>query len=475
MKHYFVSTDTEAQRQFRDAVITALDVLDKYGWNNTKSFDKGVKPVDKFEILQKGEKLEDILTYVGKNILAGGINLSNPHVIAHMHCQPTIASIVAELLIAATNQSMDSWDESPAATYVEQAVIKKLCTTFGYGENSDGIFDSGGTMSNQTAVLLARDKFAERELSMHVKISGLPPSPRMKILCSEQAHFSIDKAAYICGLGTDAVVKVPVTDELVMDPDMLNSYLQKEHDKGSKPFLVVATAGTTNAGNIPNLRKIGEIAKQHKLWYHVDAAYGGALAFSTKYKHLIDGIDQADSITWDPHKLGYVPISCGVFLLADRQNFEYLTFHSDYLNPKSETDDGLINLVDKSLQTTRRFDALKLYVNFQTLGLEGYDQLISGSIDDAQEFAEIISGENDFELSFKPHTNILLFRYLGEETRDLNDLNTKIKETSYFNGGCALSKTMINDTVYLKATCMNQLTKQDDFKEILDCVREAAS
>ena len=457
----------------------SLSILEKYWWSNKKPYNHA-KPIKTISIPKKGIEMEKILNEVGAKIIHKGVNTAHPKTVAHMHCLPTMASIIAELLIGATNQSLDSWDESPIATHIEEAVVKFFCNLVGYDKNSDGIIDSGGTMSNQTAVLIARDSFIEQRFNMEAKNSGVPKNAisKMKILCSEQSHFSIEKAATICGLGSNSIIKIPVTNELTINEELVERYVKLEKQKGNYPFLVVATAGTTNAGNTPDLKKIGKICKEHKIHYHIDAAYGGSLLFSKKYRHILDGIESADSITIDPHKMLYQSISCGLFLLKDKSKFKHLTFHSEYLNPKSDVKNGIVNFVDKSLQTTRRFDALKLYMSLHHLGKDGYDKIITGTIDMAQKFAKILDKQKMFELATNPQTNIVLFRFVGTKDNDLgttNNLNEQIQKLLFHEGEAILSKTKINNTTYLKATCMNPLTTEKDFIDIVKQIKKVVN
>jgi L-2,4-diaminobutyrate decarboxylase len=478
VKKFFVSKDINSQKQFRRITIQATEILEKFWWSNPKAYISK-SPLKNFFIPAHGEHLSAILNDVGKNIISAGINPSNPKAIGHMHCLPTTSSIVTELLIGATNQSLDSWDESPGATYVEQSIVQALCKLIGLPAKSSGIVDSGGTMSNQTAVLIARDWYVNQELGVDIKKRGIPAKAlkKLKVFCSTEAHFSIEKSVAICGLGTDAVVKVPVDKSLTIDENKLEQMIYREKKKGNLPFLIVATAGTTNAGNIPNLSKIAEIAHKNKAWFHVDAAYGGALVFSKNYKPLLKGIEKADSITLDPHKLLYQSVSCGLFLLRDQRHFEHLSFHSEYLNPKDDKTKGVINLVDRSMQTTRRFDALKLYVSLRNLGKDGYNALITSTIQTAQQFAELLKADPNFELATQPQTNIILLRFIkdGLNADQLNNINDKLQQQLYNSGKIIFSRTKIKNKVFLKATCMNPLTTLKDFREILKLTSQEAT
>ncbi len=203
----------------------------------------------------------------------------------------------------------------------------------------------------------------------------------MRILCSEVAHFTVEKSAAQLGLGTDAVVRVAVDDEFRMRPESLRIALDGMRDQDLLPFAVVATAGTTDFGSVDPLPEIAALSKAAGAWLHVDAAYGGVLLFSPRHREKLNGIESADSLSIDFHKLFWQPIPASAFLLRDARNFELIELHADYLNPETHEEQGIPNLVTSSLLTTRRFDVLKLWFSFQLLGREKLGAMIDRTIE----------------------------------------------------------------------------------------------
>lgn len=468
---YFISKSLESQELFEYAILQAINSLKMY-WNKDKTYNPNSKKEFIYSF-KKGRPLSSIINSIVDPIMKTCINLSHPNTIAHMHCHPTIASMVAELLIGATNQSLDSWDESPSATQIEQLITNYFCGLVGYNKNAKGIITSGGTLSNLSALIVARDHYLMKHFDRDVKKEGVP-SPlqrKLKILASKQAHFTIQKSAALLGLGANAVELIDVNDDLTLDPLHLEQKLKSLYQKEKLPFLIVATACSTNAGNVPDLKKIVNISRKYGVWLHVDAAYGGALLFSSKYKHLLEGIKEADSITFDPHKLLFQSISCGLFLLKRGSHFNYFTHHSDYLNPEADKKQDVMNLVDYSLQTTKRFDALKLYMSLLHLGEEGFDKAITAIVDLAQQFANMLIKTKEFSFAASPQTNIILFRY----NKATDEQNVLLQKELYDRGKIALSKTKIDGIVYLKATCMNPNTTIDDYKRIIAILQEDAA
>ena len=347
--------------------------------------------------------VEDTAGLVAKN----SIFVQHPDCIAHLHTPPLMASVAAESMIAALNQSMDSWDQASAATYVEQKVIDWMCGKYELGTESDGIFTSGGTQSNLMGLLLARDWIADKVDNHSIQKLGLPEyAKKLRILCSKKSHFTVQKSASLLGLGESAVRCVDTNDNGTIKTELLEQAIAELKQEGLIPFAVVGTAGTTDHGAIDDLESIAQIAQQQELWFHVDSAYGGALILSS-HKSRLKGIEKADSVSVDFHKLFYQTISCGALLLKDQQNFKFLLHHADYLNREH---DELPNLVDKSIATTKRFDALKVFMTMQSVGQaqlgEMYDHLLAQTL----QVSDLIQNHEGFELLAEPALSTVLFR-----------------------------------------------------------------
>lgn len=418
----------------------------------------------------QGVGLERVLEDVGAQVLDHSLVVTNPTCMAHLHCPPLIPALAAELLISATNQSMDSWDQAPSATYLEQRVVDWLCGLYGY-DAGDGIFTSGGTQSNFMGVLFARDAYARDRLGWDIQTKGLPPeAPRFRILGSAISHFSIKQSASLLGLGHDAVVPVATDSQHRMTPDALRRTLTELNARGLLPVAVVATAGTTDFGSIDPLAAIAEIAREFGLWLHVDAAYGGALALSQKQAARLRGIEHADSLTVDFHKLFYQPISCGAFLARDRERFKLIQLNADYLNPEDNAEDGILDLVGKSIQTTRRFDGLKLYMTLRALGGEVMAAMVETTLDLAQAVAGLLRQRPGFELINEPELNAVVFRYRRAELTDeaCDRINAGLRVAMLGSGRALLAQTRYQGRLCLKMTLLNPRTTPADIAVVLD-------
>jgi L-2,4-diaminobutyrate decarboxylase len=397
------------------------------------------------------------------------VDVNHPHTVAHLHCPPLLAALAAEVVISALNQSMDSFDQAPIATIVEQKLIRWLCTRAGLPATSDGTFTTGGSQSNYMALLLARDAFLQKHWNWSAQKSGLPPDARrMRIFCSEVAHFTIEKAASQLGLGTDAVVRVAVDEHFRMSPSALRDSLKTSQAAGLLPMAIVATAGTTDFGSIDPLPELASIAQSAGAWLHVDAAYGGALLFSAQHRGKLLGIEAADSLGLDFHKLFWQPIPCSALLLADARHFDSIKLYADYLNPELHEDEGIPNLVTTSLLTSRRFDALKLWISFQTLGRAKLAAMIDRTIQLADHSANIVKRTPQLELMCEPQLSTVVFRYApGDPAIDSDELNARLRQRLFNRGLAIIGHTRVRNRQSLKFTCMNPTVTEHQLEELL--------
>lgn len=420
-----------------------------------------------------GTGLETALDVVRERVVRNSIAVAHPLCAAHLHCPPLLASLAAEAVLSATNQSMDSWDQGPAATHVERRLIAWLGRLYGLGDHADGVFTSGGTQSNLMGLLLARDRAASRAGCPVARDGITEPARRFRIVCSSASHFSVVKAARILGLGDQALVEVPADERGRLRPDRVRALMRSLTASSMTPIAVVATAGTTDLGAIDPLAPLAEIAAEHGAWLHVDAAVGGALALSERHAGRLRGIAAADSVTVDFHKLWFQPISCGAFLVRNSASLEPALLHADYLNPELDGDEGLPNLVDKSLQTTRRFDALKLFVSLRAHGRRFFARSVEATLDLAADAARLIEDEPLLELGRRPSLNTVLFRYAPHGSlapEQLDRINEAIRLSLLHAGRAVIARTRLDGRVFLKLTLMNPATTLDDLRELIALV-----
>ncbi len=427
---------------------------------------------------EKGMGFDKVLVLAEKTVLPNLLCTPSSSYMAHLHGPSLLETIAAELVISTFNQSMDSWDQSPVATEIEVQVIRALCDLYGYNKTSDGVFTSGGSQSNQTAIILARDWFCNEILHWDVKKYGLPPQyTKLRMYTSEISHFSMEKSAHILGLGYESVVKVPVDAKKKMDTVLLKKLVEQDIKAGNIPFLVVGTVGTTDFGSIDDLNELYEIARNNNMWLHADAAYGSGVIMSRKYRELITGIELCDSITLDFHKMFLMPISCSAVLVKDGKDFEALTVHADYLNRTEDEEDGYTNLVDKSIQTTRRFDALKVWTAFQVRGKDGWSELIETSMENARYFYNQLKDDSNFEVVTEPEISSVVFRFC-DGNKNTDEINKKVRRRLIHEYGTIIGQTVSDGKVCLKFTLLNPLIthkKLDELKSLITAISKTAA
>jgi L-2,4-diaminobutyrate decarboxylase len=431
--------------------------------------------------------------------LRDAIYFHDPKYAAHLNCPVVIPALVGEAILSAVNSSMDTWDQSAGATMIERRLIDWTAERLQLGQNADGIFTSGGSQSNFQALLIARNHAAaglrlgagntgNTKAAGNTGNAGTGGNPalrlpalleKLRIFTSEDSHFSIRKSASMLGLGYDAVVSVPCDTHHRMDPAALASALAQAHEAGLVPMAVVATAGTTDFGAVDPLAELAALARAYGAWFHIDAAYGGGLMVSGRYRQLLDGTGLADSVTVDFHKTFFQPVSSSALLLREASMLSHVTYHADYLNPESAARAEIPNQVDKSIQTTRRFDALKLWLTLRIMGADAIGALFDEAIDLATRVGEVLAEDPDFELAAQPQLSTLVFRYrplladgsrLSENSAD--ELNPAIRAAVFASGKAVVAGTKVAGRHYLKFTLLNAEATLEDIGTIISLLRD---
>ena len=418
-----------------------------------------------------------MLAQLGDTVLAHGVNVADPYCAAHLHCPTLLPAAAAELAIGATNQSLDSFDQAPAATLVEDHLVRWLAATLGFAAGS-GVLTSGGTASNLLGLLLARERASAR-VDGHLAGAGLPAQhARWRIVASRAAHDSVRRAAAVLGLGAAAVIDVATDRAGRMDVAALDRVLDALTAAGDEAIAIVATAGTTDLGAIDPLAEIAERARACGAWLHVDAAVGSAFALSPRLAPLIDGIERADSITADLHKLWFMPIGASALLVRDVALLDAVHHHSDYLNRADDEADGVLNLVGRSLDTSRRFDALKILVGLRSTGRRRMAAMVEGLVDLAAAAARAVDEHGELELLAPPSTVTVVFRWRGRggglSAAAVDAANVAAQRALLRSGRAIVGRTRLDGRVALKLTLVNPLAREHDVRALLDVVAGAA-
>jgi L-2,4-diaminobutyrate decarboxylase len=400
------------------------------------------------------DELEDVY-------LRDAVYFHSPRYLAHLNCPVVIPAVLGEAVLSAVNSSLDTWDQSAGGTLIERRLIDWTAQRIGLGPAADGVFTSGGTQSNLQALLLARQEAKTTDLA------------KLRIFSSECSHFSVQKSATLLGLGPEAVVSIPVDRDKRMQTVALAAELERCRAEGLVPMAVVATAGTTDFGSIDPLPEIAELAGLYETWMHVDAAYGCGLLASPTRRHLLDGIEHADSVTVDYHKSFFQPVSSSAVLVRDAATLRHATYHADYLNPRRTVEERIPNQVDKSLQTTRRFDALKLWMTLRVMGADGVGQLFDEVCDLAAAGWELLAADPRYDVVVRPQLSTLVYRYIPQSVTDpalIDRANLYARKALFASGEAVVAGTKVGGRQYLKFTLLNPETTTEDIAAVLDLI-----
>ncbi|MFD6369180.1 pyridoxal phosphate-dependent decarboxylase family protein [Streptomyces roseolus] len=400
------------------------------------------------------DELEDVY-------LRDAVYFHHPRYLGHLNCPVVIPAVLGEAVLSAVNSSLDTWDQSAGGTLIERKIVDWTTGRIGLGPLADGVFTSGGTQSNLQALLIAREEAGTDDLS------------KLRIFSSECSHFSVQKSAKLLGLGRDAVVSIPVDKSKRMQSVVLAAELEACRAEGLVPMAVVGTAGTTDFGSIDPLPEIAALAEEYGAWMHVDAAYGCGLLASLKRRHLLDGIEHADSVTVDYHKSFFQPVSSSAVLVRDRATLRHATYHADYLNPLRTVAEQIPNQVDKSLQTTRRFDALKLWMTLRVMGADGVGELFDEVCDLASAGYELLAADPRYDVVVDPQLSTLVYRYVPEAVTspaEIDRANLHARKALFASGEAVVAGTKVDGRQYLKFTLLNPETTVADIAAVLDLI-----
>ncbi|PZF54992.1 pyridoxal-dependent decarboxylase [Curtobacterium sp. MCSS17_008] len=405
----------------------------------------------------------------------------DPGYLAHLNCPVAVPAVAAEAVLAVVNPSVDTWDQSRIGTEIERRVVRWAAETVGF-PTGDGIFTSGGTQSNLHALLLARQaatsdgrtatpdgRTAAADGPAVASTRRVPVLDDLVVLATASSHFSVRKSAMLLGLPERAVVDVATDAAGRMRPDALAHAIADVRREGRTPMAVVATAGTTDRGCIDPLEPIADVCDLEDVWLHVDAAYGCGLLVSPTRRGLLDGIERARTVTADFHKSFFQPVSSSALLVRDPADLGLAAWHADYLNPEDADEP---NQVDKSLQTTRRFDALKLWTTLRASGADAIGRAFDTVLDVTERVHDHVAGHADLELVAPTQLSTVLFRWQpeGVSEAEADALVAPIRAALLAEGRVLVAKTVVDGRPCNKLTLLNPSTSAEQVVSALDHV-----
>lgn len=406
-----------------------------------------------------------------KEITTRTTYVHHPHCIGHQVSPTAPITALTGMISSLLNNGTAVYEMGMSSNAIERVVADILCEKVGYQAKARGFLTSGGTLANLTALLAARRVIAKEDIWN----KGLQKP--IGIMVSEEAHYCVDRAARIMGLGEQGIIKVPATVNFQMDTSLLEEKYQNAKANGIEIFAIIGSAPCTATGMFDNLEQIGAFAKKHDLWFHVDGAHGGAGIFSPKYKHTVKGIGNADSVVIDGHKMMMMPTITTALLFKDGKNAD-ATFSqkADYLLSESEHEDWY-NSGKRTFECTKTMMSIHWYTILKVYSEEVFDAYVTQLYDMGANFACILENEPDFELAVKPMSNIVCFRYLGSKLNlaEQNKLNETIRRHLLEDGEFYIVQTKLRRIHYLRVTVMNPFTTEAHFKKLLEKIKEIGS
>jgi L-2,4-diaminobutyrate decarboxylase len=405
-------------------------------------------------------------------VLENSIHIHHPRYMGHQVSPPLPVTALSGMLSHLLNNGAAVYEMGAVSVAMEKTVMHLMAKSFGLGEGSDGVFTSGGSLGNLTAMLALR----QTRSGYNVWEDGVDSESRIGILMSDDAHYSISKAIQVMGLGDEAVIRIPVGPSHKLTADTLEKYFYKTKSEGIKPVAVVASACNTATGIYDPLHEIGEFCQKFNLWFHVDAAHGGAAIFSEKYAKLLKGIEYADSIVVDFHKMMLVP-ALNTLVLFKNGEKSYQTFsqQASYLFGKNKVKEWY-NMAGRTLECTKNMMGFQAYTALKSNGTGLIGEYIDTSYDMSTQFASLLTERDDFEVPLQPESNIICFRYVqnGLDVDRLNEMNALIRKTIVEEGEYYLVQTILDRKLYLRLSLMNPFTSREDLRNLIEHIIEKA-
>ncbi|XP_041953066.1 cysteine sulfinic acid decarboxylase [Alosa sapidissima] len=456
---------------FEEAICKATDVNEKVcDWHDPEQLEELLD----LELRDSGESHDQLLSRV-RDVAKYSVKTNHPRFFNQLFSGLDYHALAGRLLSETLNTSQYTYEVAPVFVLMEHVVLTKLISMVGW-PSGDGLFCPGGSMSNMVAMNVAR-----YHAFPQIKQQGLWALPRLAVFTSQECHYSVMKAAAFLGIGTDNVFHVKTDQSGSMDPQDLEVKIMLARSQGAVPFFVTATSGTTIRGAFDPLETIADICEKHCLWMHVDAAHGGSVLFSKKHKHLVKGIERANSVTWNQHKMLTTGLQCSAFLVRDTANLlqKCHCASATYLFQQDKFYDMSLDTGDKTIQCGRKVDCLKLWLMWKAVGTKGLAERVERALSLTRYLAEAIKKREGFQLLSEPTFVNTCFWYIPpslrgkENSADYQDRLSKvapaIKEQMVKEGTMMVGYQPLNGQVnFFRMIVISPQTSQRDMDFCLD-------
>jgi L-2,4-diaminobutyrate decarboxylase len=457
--------------EFRKEGHKLVDTLSDYLNESLSGEEMAVLPwndpdklTELFSFESGGGENEPFNDYI-KRIIDKSIHIHHPHYIGHQVTSPLPVTVLAQFCTTLLNNGAAIYEMGPVNMAMERNVIYRFGSVIGYKTKFDGIFTHGGTAGNLTAMLAAR----QAKTDYNIWEDGVQDSQRPAFMISDQAHYSVGRNVKIMGLGNASIIKVPVDSHFRMRTDLLEELKNRAEKKGVRVISVVASSCSTATGTYDDLESIADFCEKHDLWMHVDGAHGMGVLFSEKYKKYVQGIERADSVVIDFHKMFLVPaLNTLVMFRNGEKSFETFAQKASYLFQKSQ-DNKWFNSATRTIECTKSALGIIAYTALKYYGKSYFKEYIDSRYDIARSFAFMVKSDPQLELAVEPDSNIVCFRYIAEKTNDitLNKINSAIRERIIKEGSFYVVQTEIDGKLFIRITIINPVTSDNDLKDLI--------
>jgi aromatic-L-amino-acid decarboxylase len=437
--------------------------------------------------------LQSVLGEFSSRVAPHTVSAYHPRSFGYYTPPPLLASVAGEVLAQVAQQGIDIWHAGPIGAFVEEEVLRWLCDLVGYREGSFGILTSGGVMANFIALALVRDVHLAR-------LRGNVPRGRalegVRVYASDQTHFSIGRALDELGFPTETLAIIPAGEDFRLRAAPVAAAIARDRGAGLSPIAIAAVAGSTNTGSVDAIGELADLAAREGMWLHVDAAYGAAARLSARDASRVANLEQADSVTVDPHKWLFQAYDIGGLVvrdgtaLAEAFGGRRPEYYRAGLGPAASDNDGhgdpdQLNFWRLGFEGTRRWRALKLWLSWKHVGSEGFGRLVEANIDLAQHLADRIAASDDFEaLPLMPELSVVCFRHLPggrpapeqgtPAAAELDAHQDRLQRALEASGEGWLSTTRLRGATYLRAGILNTQSTADDVDDLLTILRRLA-
>ena len=463
----------EFRKQLHELADWIADYREKIG---ERPISRNVQPGEILSQLDRdapeiGTPFEKIFTDINRVIIPGIAHWAHPQFMSYFGCTTTNPGILAEIITGALNVNAMTWRTAPAATELETLVLDWLRQWLQLPNEFTGVVYDTASISTMHALATAREQIAPNTRKLGLSGRDLP---RFRIYTSDQAHSSIEKGAIALGIGEDNVQRVPSDAEFRLEVAALRAMVERDVAEKFKPLAVVATVGTTSTANVDPVPEIAKICREHKMWLHIDGAYGAGLALLPECKSITAGWNEADSIVVNPHKMLFVPLDFSALYMRDIGRLRRLfTLSPEYVHLR-DPDNTEINYMDYGVQLGRRFRALKAWVVWRAFGREGIAARIRDHLRLANLLVDWIKADKRFELAAPVVMPVICFRFVAADKDKIDILNSEIVERINASGRGYITQTKLRGRTVMRIGLGNILTTEQHLRNVWQLIQRTA-